>query len=172
MNTITFRAVSLLPFSIMEGNAGAGHNDTTTYINPATGQSVTESYADRAVPNNGGGRMAQHPFRPSWKQIEGRAFNTAASLLNLRGSWQHSTQLALRPRLPSRGSVSLQDFTVTERVNLQFRAEAYNIADTPPLHLPAGDGRTELGSTNFGVVHDFDPNYTPRLYQFAPEGGK
>jgi hypothetical protein len=34
-------------------------------------------------------------------------------------------------------------------------------------NLPLGDGSTELGSTNFGVVSNFDPNYTPRLYQFA-----
>jgi hypothetical protein len=52
-------------------------------------------------------------------------------------------------------------------VNMQFRAEAYNISNTPSFIFPLGDGSTELGSTNFGVVSNFDPNYTPRLYQFA-----
>ena len=60
-----------------------------------------------------------------------------------------------------------KNFAVAERVNLQFRAEAYNITNTPSFIFPLGDGGAELGSADFGVVSNFDPNYTPRLYQFA-----
>ena len=42
-----------------------------------------------------------------------------------------------------------------------------NISYTPSFIFPLGDSSTELGSTSFGQVSNFDPNYTPRLYQFA-----
>ena len=103
------------PFTILNngGNAGPGNNDTTTYINPSTGQSVTESYGDRAVPNNGGGRdRPEHAVRPSWKQVEGRVLqHRRVRTSAYRGNRQYAAQLALRPRLPSRGSVSLQELS-------------------------------------------------------------
>jgi uncharacterized protein (DUF2345 family) len=60
-----------------------------------------------------------------------------------------------------------KDFPVTERVRLRFRAESFNISNTPSFIVSPGSGTTQLGNTSFGVIQDFDTNYTPRLYQFA-----
>jgi hypothetical protein len=60
-----------------------------------------------------------------------------------------------------------KDFPVTERVRLQFRAESFNISNTPSFIVSPGSGTTQLGNTSFGAIQDFGTNYTPRLYQFA-----
>jgi Carboxypeptidase regulatory-like domain len=170
INTITVFQ-SGKPFTILNngGNAGPGNNDTTTYINPATGQSVTESYADRAVPNNSGGRDRPDTlFDPRGNRSKAEFFNIAAFAPQPTGEVGNTPRNSLFGPDFRHVDLSLfKNFAVTERVNMQFRAEAYNISNTPSFIFPLGDGSTELGSTNFGVVSNFDPNYTPRLYQFA-----
>jgi Carboxypeptidase regulatory-like domain len=159
------------PFTILNngGNAGAGNNDTTTYINPSTGQSVTESYEDRAVPNNGGGRDRPNTlFDPRGNKSKAEFFNIAAFAPQPTGEVGNTPRNSLFGPDFRHVDLSLfKNFAVTERLNLQFRAEAYNISNTPSFIFPLGDSSTELGSTNFGVVSNFDLNYTPRLYQFA-----
>ncbi len=170
VNTITVWQ-SGKPFTILNngGNAGAGNNDTTTYINPANNQSVTESYNDRAVPNNGGGRDRPNTlFNPRGNRSKAEFFNISAFAPQPTGTVGNTPRNSLFG--PNFGHVDLslfKNFPVTERVNVQFRAEAYNISNTPSFIFPLGDGSTELGSTNFGQVSNFDPNYNPRLYQFA-----
>jgi len=171
INTITVWQ-SGKPFTILNngGNAGPGNNDTTTYINPSTGQSVTESYADRAVPNNGGGRDRPNTlFKPGLgNKTNAEYFNIAAFAPQPTGEVGNTPRNSLFGPDFRHVDLSLfKNFAVTERVNLQFRAEAYNISNTPSFIFPLGDSSTELGSTNFGAVSNFDPNYTPRLYQFA-----
>jgi hypothetical protein len=171
INTIT-AFQSGKPFTILNngGDAGPGNNDTTTYINPANGQSVTESYADRAVPNNGGGRDRPNTlFDPRLAhKMQAEFFNIAAFAPQPTGEVGNTPRNSLFGPDFRHVDLSLfKNFVVTERVNLQFRAEAYNISNTPSFIFPLGDSSTELGSTNFGVVSNFDPNYTPRLYQFA-----
>ncbi len=39
-------------------------------------------------------------------------------------------------------------FRLTERVNLEFRAEAFNVSNTPPLNDPNGS----FGSAAFGSI--------------------
>jgi len=53
-------------------------------------------------------------------------------------------------------------------VNLQFRAEGYNISNTPSFFI--GNNNTsnqQFGNPAFGTISETDPNYTPREYQFA-----
>ena len=170
INTITVWQ-SGKPFTILNngGNAGPGNNDTTTYINPANGQSVTESYNDRAVPNNGGGRDRPNTlFNPRGNKSNAEFFNIAAFAPQPTGTVGNTGRNSLFGPDFRHVDLSLfKNFPVTERLNLQFRAEAYNISNTPSFIFPLGDSSVELGSTNFGKVSNFDPNYTPRLYQFA-----
>ena len=170
INTITVWQ-SGKPFTILNngGNAGPGNNDTTTYINPSTGQSVTESYADRAVPNNGGGRDRPNTlFDPRGNKSKAEFFNIDAFAPQPTGEIGNTPRNSLFGPDFRHVDLSLfKNFPLTERVNLQFRAESYNISNTPSFIFPLGDSSTELGSTNFGQVSNFDPNYTPRLYQFA-----
>ncbi len=60
-----------------------------------------------------------------------------------------------------------KDFAVTEHSAVQFRAEAFNITNTPSYILTLGSGNVSLGNALFGHVTDVDPNYNPRLMQFA-----
>ena len=71
------------------------------------------------------------------------------------------------PRNPVRGP-GLQDadlmlgktFRVSERVNFEFRAEAFNVSNTPPLNDPNGS----FGSAAFGTITSAG---NPRDFEFA-----
>jgi hypothetical protein len=57
---------------------------------------------------------------------------------------------------------------LTERVNLQFRAEAFDVTNTPDFFMPnTGSSDAQLGSSSFGQITNYDPNYNPRQLQFA-----
>ena len=62
-----------------------------------------------------------------------------------------------------------KDFPVTERLSVQFRAEAYNVSNTPSFFINNNiySANTQLGNSAFGQVNQTDPNYVPRQYQFA-----
>ena len=160
------------PFTILNngGNQGAGNNDTTTYIDPNTGRQVTESYGDRAVPNNGGGRDRPNQILKNARGLKTNSefFNTAAFAPQPTGTIGSTSRNSLfGPDFRHVDLSIFKDFPVTELVKLQFRAEAFNISNTPSFIFPLGSGNTELGDPSFGRVTNFDPNYTPREYQFA-----
>jgi len=64
-----------------------------------------------------------------------------------------------------------KDFTLTERVKLQFRAEAFNLTNTPSYFV--ANNQNDAPTTNavqgagFGKIVTTNPNYTPRALQFA-----
>jgi hypothetical protein len=58
-------------------------------------------------------------------------------------------------------------FPVTERVNMQFSAESFNISNTPNYYIGNGSSGVSFGNPAFGKISQTDPNYTPRQYQFA-----
>jgi len=61
-----------------------------------------------------------------------------------------------------------KNFPVTERVNLQFRVESFNISNTPNFFIANNNsGNQSFGNAAFGTISATDPNYTPRLYQFV-----
>ena len=57
-----------------------------------------------------------------------------------------------RPGGQTNLDVSLfQNFRVAEKMNIQFRAEAFNLTNTPALFLPAADSTAlTIGKANFG----------------------
>jgi hypothetical protein len=63
-----------------------------------------------------------------------------------------------------------KDFPINERLKVQFRAESFNITNTPSFYMDnnvnSGPG-TRLGNGSFGQITSTDPNYVPRQLQFA-----
>lgn len=57
-----------------------------------------------------------------------------------------------------------KDFPIfREGQNLQFRAESFNITNSPTFATPAAT----LGGSNFGVITATNSNYSPRVLQLA-----
>jgi hypothetical protein len=51
-------------------------------------------------------------------------------------------------------------FRITERMNVEFRAEAFNVSNTPPLNDPNGS----FGSAAFGSITAAG---NPRVFEFV-----
>ncbi len=127
-------------------------------------------YSNRATPQNNGG-----PDRPNiianpkvGSPTLSHYFNTAAFAPQPLGTIGTTQRDALfGPHFRHVDLSLFKDFAVTERVSLQFRAEAFNISNTPSYILLDGSGNVQLGNSAFGTVSNTDPNYNPRQFQFA-----
>ncbi len=64
------------------------------------------------------------------------------------------------PGLQNADLMISKTFRVTERVNFEFRAEAFNVSNTPPLNDPNGS----FGSAAFGTISSAG---NPRDFEFA-----
>jgi hypothetical protein len=54
-----------------------------------------------------------------------------------------------------------------ERCKVAFRAERFNISNTPNFYIANGGREATLGNSAFGGISQTDPNYIPREYQLA-----
>jgi hypothetical protein len=155
------------PFTILNGG---GNNDNTTYTDPLTGKTVTEAYNNRAVPNNNGGADRPNQVVPDARGNRSlhQFFNTAAFAPQPTGTVGTARRNSLfGPNFRHVDLSLFKDFPVKEGLNVQFRAESYNISNTPSYIIPLGFPNAVLGNPAFGTVTNYDSNYTPRLYQFA-----
>ena len=151
------------PFSIINGGSGG----STTDIGAEGGNTT---FGNRATPLNNGGND-----RPN-QIADGRGpktldhwFNTAAFVPQPLGTVGNAVRNSLfGPRFRHVDMSLFKDFPVTERVNVQFRAEAFDISNTPDYYIPNNNSANQtLGNPSFGTVTNYDPNYNPRQFQFA-----
>lgn len=128
-------------------------------------------YSNRATPINNGGTDRPNQIgdaRQGGSHNFAEFFNTAAFApqpLGTVGNVQRNSLFG--PHFRHVDLSLFKDFPVTERLKVQFRAEAFNISNTPNWIIAQGSGNVQLGNPTFGSVTSTDPNYTPRLYQFA-----
>lgn len=151
------------PFSII--NSGSGADQAIE----ADGN--LHGYGNRAVPQNGGGNDRPDTIgntHLSHKSLS-EYFNTAAFAPQALGTIGNTQRNSLVGPDFRHVDLSLfKNFPVTERVNLQFRVESFNISNTPNFYIPNNNsGSQSFGNSSFGTISSTDPNYTPREYQFV-----
>jgi hypothetical protein len=153
------------PFTIV--NTGAGVD------NPVESDGKQHGFNNRATPQNSGGQDRPNQTgdaRLSHKTLS-QFFDTtkfAPQPLGTVGTAQRNSLFG-----PDFRHVDLslfKNFPATERVNVQFRVESFNISNTPNFYIGNGSSGASFGNTAFGGVSQTDPNYTPRQYQFALKG--
>ena len=98
-------------------------------------------------------------------QLDGRSvaryFNTAAFTAAPQFAIGTSSRNPVRgPGLQTGDLMIGKTFHLTERVNFEFRAEVFNVSNTPPLNDPNGS----FGSAAFGSIAGAG---NPRVFEFA-----
>ncbi len=150
------------PISIYNGGSGdvlAGDGSNNT------------SYNNRATPFNNGGEdrpdQIGHNGNPHKLSEYFNTANYAPQPLGTIGTAARNSEFG--PHFRHIDLSLFKDFPVNERVNVQFRAEAFDITNTPNYFIPNNNNSAaQLGSSNFGDAGaNYDPNYTPRELQFA-----
>jgi hypothetical protein len=127
-------------------------------------------FNNRATPQNAGNQDRPNQIadpRLGQKTLQ-HFFNTAAFApqpLGTVGTAQRNSIFG--PNFRHVDLSIFKTFAITERVGLQFRAESYNISNTPNFYMPNGNAGDSFGNPAFGTISQTDPNYTPRQYQFA-----
>lgn len=121
----------------------------------------------QAANNNSSlGFAVQRPNRTGDpNQLEGRSvaryFNTTAFTAAPQFVIGSSSRNPVRgPGLQDADLMIGKTFRMTERVNLEFRAEAFNVSNTPPLNDPNGS----FGSAAFGSITSAG---NPRVFEFV-----
>jgi hypothetical protein len=91
-------------------------------------------------------------------------FNTAAFVKQPFGTLgsEHRNQL-YGPHYRHVDLSLFKTFPIHDEVNLQFRMEAYNIANTTNFNTP----NSSLGTATFGQLTSTIPTYNPRVFQLA-----
>jgi len=99
-------------------------------------------------------------------------FNTGAFVIPTLGTIGNTPRNSLHGPSFRHFDLSIfKDFSVTERVKLQFRAEAFNLTNTPSYFV--ANNQNDAPTTNavqgagFGKIVITNPNYTPRALQLA-----
>ena len=155
-------------FSIDQTGSGA---DNPLDFGPNDPTPKAYGYSNRAVPQNSGGNDRPDTItdpRLGHKTLT-EFFNTAAFAPQPLGTIGNTQRNSLFGPDFRHVDLSLfKNFPVTERVNLQFRVESFNISNTPNFFIANNNsGNQSFGNASFGTISATDPNYTPRQYQFV-----
>jgi hypothetical protein len=151
------------PFTIVSSGSGAD--------NPIESDGKAHGFNNRAVPQNSGG--ADRPNQIANPHLSHKTlsefFNTAAYAPQPLGTIGNTQRNSLFGPDFRHVDLSLfKTFPVTERVNVQFRVESFNISNTPNFFIANNNsGNQEFGNAAFGTISATDPNYVPREYQFV-----
>jgi hypothetical protein len=152
-----------------------------------TNSSSAGGFSDRASPtyNNGPDRpnLVGNPFAAG--TIAANPSCVAPAQIGTTSAWFNPCAFAPQP-LGTVGNVArnslygphfrhvdlslFKDFPIAEALKVQFRAEAFNISNTPNFYIDNNVNSgpdTRLGNPNFGQIIATDPNYSPRQFQFA-----
>ena len=100
-------------------------------------------------PNNFAARSASSWFDKSAFTAAGQYVIGTSSRNPIRG-----------PGLQNADLMISKTFTISERINFEFRAEVFNVSNTPPLNDPNGS----FGSAAFGTITSAG---NPRDFEFA-----
>jgi hypothetical protein len=150
------------PFTITETGSGAD--------NPVESDGKQHGYNNRATPLNSGGQDRPDQIkdpRLSNKSLS-HFFDTTAFAPQPLGTIGTAQRNSLYGPTFRHVDLSIfKDFPVTEGLKVQFRAESFNISNTPNFYIGNGSSGASFGNPAFGAVSQTDPNYTPREYQFA-----
>jgi hypothetical protein len=154
------------PFSIINSGSGA---DQTIDAGNTTGKA--QGYGNRAVQQNSGGNDRPDTIkdpRLGHKTLS-EFFDTSAFAPQTLGTIGNTQRNSLfGPDFRHVDLPLFKNFPVTERVNLQFRAESFNISNTPNFFIANNNsGNQSFGNAAFGTISAADPNYVPRQYQFV-----
>jgi hypothetical protein len=91
-------------------------------------------------------------------------FNTAAFVTQPAGTLGSEARNALYGPHYRHVDLSLfKDFAITETKLVQFRAESFNISNTPNFANP----NATIGNGQYGQITSLNVNYTPREFQFV-----
>jgi Carboxypeptidase regulatory-like domain len=105
--------------------------------------------------------LVANPKLPSSEQTTARFFNTAAFTVAPQFTLGNSSRNPVRgPQYRNFDLALIKRTAITETVNVEFRAEAFNLTNTPPLGAP----NVVLGSAGFGSITSAGD---PRVLQFG-----
>jgi hypothetical protein len=154
------------PFSIINSGSGADQ-----IIDPGNTTGKAQGFSNRAVPQNSGGNDRPDTImdpRLGHKTLS-EFFNVNAFAPQTLGTIGNTQRNSLFGPDFRHVDLSLfKNFPVTERVNLQFRVESFNISNTPNFFIANNNsGNQSFGNAAFGTISATDPNYVPREYQFV-----
>ena len=132
VNTITAWQ-SGKPFTITETGSGAD--------NPVESDGKQHGFNNRATPQNSGGQDRPDQIRDArlGHKTLAHFFNTAAFAPQPLGTVGNTQRNSLfGPDFRHVDLSIFKNFPVTERVNVQFRAESFNISNTPNFYIGNG----------------------------------
>jgi len=169
------RFAMLLNYSLPFGRSARGitrqfiagwQTNATLVLSGGIPFSVVDGTAYSNTGVTGGGERAVLVGNPSIVPVKGidSWFNTAAFQSQTFGTYVPSHRnLLYGPAYRVLNFSGFKTFSVSGRIKLQFRAEAFNLSNTPNFGQPD----SEIGDSSYGTINATRTGSNPRQLQFA-----